>query len=176
MRSTVMAVVFTCSLFACKGKEDKGSQPATSAPSGAPGSGAPGSAAPAAPATPQVGINVCGFATKEQVEGAIGKLTADPKPQPTQGSLLAGCEYTFEGGTAMVTIHPANEFDVTVKVSDDATEVPNLGEKTLASKKTGLYVKVGGKRYFFHIVAAGANGLDNDKALALAKVVVPGSN
>lgn len=165
MRSTVLAVVLFCSLFACKGKEDKAPAPTTAPTSD-----------PAVPAVaPQTGIDVCGFGTKEQVEAAIGKLTADPKAQAVEGSLLGGCEYATEGGTAMVSIRPFNEFEATVKVAEDTTEIPNIAEKVLASKKTGVYAKVSGMRYFFHVMVMGANGLDNDKAVALTKVAVTGA-
>ncbi|MBA3457494.1 MAG: hypothetical protein H0T42_30715 [Deltaproteobacteria bacterium] len=75
----------------------------------------------------------------------------------------------------MASVRPADEFDMTVKVSKDATEIAGLGEKALVSDKTGLYVKVAGKPYFFHFMSAGASGIDNDKAVALAKAVVPGA-
>jgi len=177
MRRIGMMFVLAGMLVACKGKDgdNKSAEPPPSTAPTEPGdsgkSPAPAAEAPAKP------IDVCSFATKEQVEGVFGALSADPKPQAPQGALLGGCEYSADGGTtiAFASARPAHEFEATVKASGPATELPGVGEKAFTTEKSGVFVQPAGASYFLHVFAGSAKG--NGKALAveLAKVVAAGA-
>ncbi len=163
-------ILLASSLIACKGKDDKaaGSTPSPTAPSD------PGPAPDKAPTAPvQAAVDVCSFASRDLVEGVVGKLSEDPKPTPPQGSLLGGCDYSFEGGMLSISARPASEYDATVKAYAGA-DVAGVGEKAHASEKAGLFVQPAGKQYFLHILGGGA-GIDDAKKLEVAKAVTSGA-
>ena len=172
MHRIAIAVVTVGTLVACKGKEEN------KAPAGSPSSSAPGgtASAPVAPPPPSASsVDVCAFASKEQVEGVVGKLSAEPKADTPQGSLLGGCQYSFEGGLAMVHARPASEWQGTVDASGGGTAIADLGEKAVDVGKTGVFVQPAGKPYFLHVLAVTGAGPDNAKATAVAKVVAAGA-
>lgn len=172
MYRLTIAVLFAGSLLACKGEDKK---PAGSAAPASTASGTPSGAAAPTPPPAKAAVDVCSFATKEQIEGAIGKLSGEPKASTPQGSLLGGCEYETEDMTSVLAhARPAGEYDGTVDASGALGDVAGLGEKT-TNTRAGLLIKVAGKSYFLHVFAAGAKGMDADKALAAAKVIVAGA-
>lgn len=168
MRRIGIMVVLAGMLVACKGKDENKTSAAPS-PTTAPAADTPTPA-------PASGIDVCSLVTREQVEGVLGPLTADPAPQAPQGSLLGGCDYAFEGGMASVSARPAREFDGTVKASGEATELAGVGEKAFTTSKAGVLAQPAGTSYFLHVFAMSGTGMDHAKAAELAKVVVAGAN
>lgn len=175
MRVVLAALIFS-SLIACSKKE--GDKPAETKPTETKTTEtkpteAP-AAAPVAPAAPAAAaVDTCAFATKEQIETALGgKSMVDPKADPATGSFLGGCTYMTDAGTASVSARPADEFDATAR---KGTEVAGIGEKAMQTD-SGLLVKVAGKPYFLHVMVLGKTGSqDAAKASEVAKVVVAGA-
>jgi hypothetical protein len=133
--------------------------------------------APATPAAPSAAtVDVCAMLTKADVEAVIGALSKEPKAATPTGSLLGQCEYTsmdlkakpMKVTIAMVSAHPAGEFDGTMKMMakrSPLTPVSGLGSKAFDTQ-SGLMILPAGKPYFLSVVIADKNGKEMSLKLA----------
>jgi len=171
----LLSALLICCVVACKKKEEATkteNAPAANADNAAPaGSGAADTPA-AAPAPAQETVDICGTITKEDIEGAVGKLKAEPDAMPPQGSLLGMCTWMTDAGVASVSARPANEYDATVRAySKDSKDVAGIGEKTVATS-VGYLIKVADKPYMLVVSVTAGGKPDPAKSEALAKLAV----
>ena len=164
-------------MFGCSKKEDAGSAPgkATPAASGV----APSASAPAAPAmkppdpvAAEGRVDICSWVTLDQVSAAVGKVTRPGSPSSVGGGRLGGCSWYYDSGTATATARKAGEYSGTVSASGSTTDVPGLGKRAASTKDAGVMVELDGKPYFLDFIVTSPAGINAEKSLALAKVIV----
>ena len=156
----VLVVLVGCS------KKEKEKEKEKAAPT--PGSVASADAAPA-------GVDPCSFASREEIEKAIGPLTTEPTKTPPSGAVMGGCQFELANRQVVVDVRPVGEYDATVALDKKATPLADIGEAAMASEANGVMVKVTGKPYFLHVMALAGSTHDNESAAALAKLLVAGA-
>lgn len=175
----IFAAMLVCSLFGCD-KKKEGETKATTTESkpvdldtSKPGPEAP----PAAPAVNGASVDPCTFVTKDQAKAIIGADIDEPEKTPGTGSMLGGCNWRKPDFSSMLAVQarPASEFEATANVGKNKKEIAGVGEKAFMTD-AGMFVKVAGKPYFFHVMAIGADAKqDEGKATELAKAAVAGA-
>ena len=128
-------------------------------------------AAPDAPA----GIDPCSFASRDDIEKAVGPLTTEPTKTPPSGAVMGGCQFELANRQVVVDVRPVGEYDATVALDKKAKPVTGIGEAAMASDQNGVMVKVAGKPYFLHVMALAGGTHDNASATRLAKLLVAGA-
>jgi hypothetical protein len=114
-------------------------------------------------------VDGCAFMPAGEVEARVGEPAGAAHSVSVQPPVVAMCRQSFAGGLqATLTLRSLTDWGA---MAESGTTLNGLGERAVFTQR-GVMLQVAGKPYFFHVQITGETGIEQDKSIELAKIVV----
>ncbi len=129
----------------------------------------PASAPSAAEGAAESPVDACALMPAGQLEVHVGELAGAAHSVAVQPPIVAMCRQRMVNDLqATLTLRSLTDWGA---MGEGGSVLTGLGERATLTHR-GVMLKLAGKPYFFHALVTGANGIEQDKSVELAKIVV----
>jgi hypothetical protein len=114
-------------------------------------------------------VDACAFMPAAQVEARVGELAGAAQSVTVEPPIVAMCRQRIAGDLqATLTLRSLTDWGA---MGEGGSVLHGLGDDATLSHR-GVMLKLAGRPYFFHVLVTGQSGVEQDKSVELAKIVV----